>query len=781
MQPRRSELRYLLLCGLAAVLGAGGASAAPNKARSTPARLSAQQIVAKNLAARGGLEAWQKVQTMIWMGHIESAHAVVPGMLFMLSQQRPNKMRFEINAMGEKTLRVFDGAQGWKLHPAHGRPDVQPYTADEVRFAQSGPGLDGPLMDFCGERAVRVSVVGIDEIDKHNAYHLILRTAAGESQHVWVDSRSFLEIRYDRPAAGPAGAPRTVSVVYRDYKTTDGLKTPSVIETGVGPGAPPDRMVIERGHSQPAAERADFPSSGSAGGARARSRPVTVGRCPGGGLSSPLSEPEALRRPRARPRRPTRRRPCRQNPTPAPAAEPAEREQRPGPRIRRAMSASRLAVAGVAILAACAPLSGRADNAATPAGAARTSVGESIYLHGVLGSGAPLEATREAGGIGTHGADAACVNCHQRSGLGSREGDLFIPPVTGEYLFHVRLPGAHDRILPYVESMHNHRDPYTDTTVARAIRDGLDSDGRPLSYLMPRFALSDSDMASLIGYLTNLGARRTPGVTDSVVHFATIFTPDSDPVKRRGVLDVLTHYVTEQNSFPIGPSPHMRTSDKTAYSKSMYMAHLRWQLHVWQLSGPASSWHGQLEQHLREEPVFAVLSGLGGSNWAPVHEFCEQNALPCLFPNVEVPVAAPGDFYSLYFSRGVLLEAELIGSQVLALEKEPSALVVDQIYRTGDSGEAAARGSGRAIAGARRHRAQPCVSGGRGGSRSHRRGARGGGHTGGGSVAASRRHRGAGPGAAGQHPRVHVGPDERARGLAAPAGLARQYPSRLPI
>lgn len=355
------------------------------------------------------------------------------------------------------------------------------------------------------------------------------------------------------------------------------------------------------------------------------------------------------------------------------------------------MSASRLAVAGVAILAACAPLSGRADNAATPAGAARTSVGESIYLHGVLGSGAPLEATREAGGIGTHGADAACVNCHQRSGLGSREGDLFIPPVTGEYLFHVRLPGAHDRILPYVESMHNHRDPYTDTTVARAIRDGLDSDGRPLSYLMPRFALSDSDMASLIGYLTNLGARRTPGVTDSVVHFATIFTPDSDPVKRRGVLDVLTHYVTEQNSFPIGPSPHMRTSDKTAYSKSMYMAHLRWQLHVWQLSGPASSWHGQLEQHLREEPVFAVLSGLGGSNWAPVHQFCEQNALPCLFPNVEVPVAAPGDFYSLYFSRGVLLEAELIGSQVLALEKEPSALVVDQIYRTGDSGEAAAR------------------------------------------------------------------------------------------
>ena len=356
------------------------------------------------------------------------------------------------------------------------------------------------------------------------------------------------------------------------------------------------------------------------------------------------------------------------------------------------MSAWRLAAAGAVILAAYAPLSGRAaDTARTPANAAHESVGESIYLRGVLGSGAPLEGTRETGGLGTQGADAACVNCHQRSGLGSREGDLFIPPVTGDYLFQVRVPGAHDPVLPYVASMHSHRDPYTTATLARAIRDGIDSDGRPLSSLMPRFALSDPDMAWLIQYLKNLGVRRSPGVTDSVVHFATIFTPDADPVKRRGVLDVLTQYVTEKNSFPFGPSPRMVTSGRTAYSKSMYMANLRWQLHVWQLSGPASSWREQLEQHLRDEPVFAVLSGLGGSNWAPVHQFCEQNALPCLFPNVEVPVAADGDFYSLYFSKGVLLEAELIGTQVLALGKDPSVLVVDQIYRAGDSGEPAAR------------------------------------------------------------------------------------------
>jgi outer membrane lipoprotein-sorting protein len=245
------------------------ASLAAEEGRAPVARLSAEQIVAKSVAARGGLDAWRKVETMMWLGHIESTHAPAPSVRFVLSQKRPNKMRFEIDAMQDRTLRVFDGLRGWKMHPSHGRPEVQPFTIDEVRFAQSGPGLDGPLVDYA-QKGSSVSVVGIDEIEKHNAYHLIVRTAAGESQHVWVDAKTFLEIRYDRPAGGPglaapprggaesaagpsaaagearAAVSRTVSVVYRDYKTTDGLKIPSLIETGVAPGAQPDRMVIER-------------------------------------------------------------------------------------------------------------------------------------------------------------------------------------------------------------------------------------------------------------------------------------------------------------------------------------------------------------------------------------------------------------------------------------------------------------------------------------------------------------------------------------------------------
>jgi Cytochrome c len=351
--------------------------------------------------------------------------------------------------------------------------------------------------------------------------------------------------------------------------------------------------------------------------------------------------------------------------------------------IRTALIGGRVIAASLVALALVVPVAGAV---AEPA----VSAGESIYLRGVLRSGAPLRGKRETAGIDAIGAQAACVNCHQRSGLGSAEGSTTIPPITGEYLFAPRAHDASEAVLPYVESMHGNRDPYDETTLARAIREGLDSQGRPLSVLMPRFALDGADMAALIEYLKKLSVHRVAGVSDTMLHFATIFTPDADRVKRGGVLDVLEHYVAEKNSFPFRPSPPMRTSSKTAYSKSMYMAHRHWQLHVWDLTGPAGTWAAQLDKHMTEEPVYAVLSGLGGDNWAPVHEFCERHEVPCLFPNVEVPVVADRDFYPLYLSKGVLLEAELIATTLIGKAGQPPAGSVLQIYRAGDSGEPAA-------------------------------------------------------------------------------------------
>lgn len=304
-----------------------------------------------------------------------------------------------------------------------------------------------------------------------------------------------------------------------------------------------------------------------------------------------------------------------------------------------------------------------------------------LYREGVLPDGGPLRGER-AGGEPLQGRAAACVNCHRRSGLGMIEGETLIPPITGEYLFHPAAPvgqmSAHTPGAPA-------RRAYTEATLARALREGVNPDGREIGYLMPRFALDDATIALLTGYLKQLSLGPVPGVSLDSVQFATIVTPDADPVASRAMLSVLEKFFGTANTFYHGESPPLQYSPSTRVGGKP-----RWQLHVWTLSGPPESWEAQLHERLRREPVFAVLSGISGRTWEPVHRFCESESIPCLLPNVDLPVVAEQDFYPVYYSKGVLLEAALIATALQSLPPQERPHQVMQVYAQDDIGADAA-------------------------------------------------------------------------------------------
>jgi hypothetical protein len=324
-----------------------------------------------------------------------------------------------------------------------------------------------------------------------------------------------------------------------------------------------------------------------------------------------------------------------------------------------------------------APLSVVADSSAS-------SPGEGIYRRGLLPSGRPLRGER-ASATAVEGPLAACVNCHRRSGLGASEGRILIPPITARYLFGVRARNAGEPGMPGMETPGLERPRFTEATLARAIREGVGSDGRRFDELMPHYALDDSSMAVLIAYLRQLSSDRVPGVSDERIEFATIITPDADPIQRKGMLEVLDTFFANKNVFFREKSPPLQSSHNIHYRIVR-----KWKLHVWQLAGSPESWEQQLHQRLRAEPVFAVISGLGGKTWAPVHRFCEAESLPCLFPNVDLPVVAEDDFYPVYFSKGVLLEAQLLAGRLAQKARAAGLHHVVQVYRSGDIGAAAA-------------------------------------------------------------------------------------------
>ena len=179
-------------------------------------------------------------------------------------------------------------------------------------------------------------------------------------------------------------------------------------------------------------------------------------------------------------------------------------------------------------------------------------LGEAMYQQGTLPSGKPMEATVQGDLKVSAGSDAVvtCSNCHMRSGLGSYEGLVLTPPTNGANLY---APLLYARDFPGIVGVgemafENERPAYTDETLARVIREGLDPTGRVLNDVMPRYLLDDGDMARLVSYLKSLSTEFSPGVTENNIHFATVISEDVSLADREAMLAPLQKYIAIKNN-----------------------------------------------------------------------------------------------------------------------------------------------------------------------------------------------------------------------------------------
>ena len=307
------------------------------------------------------------------------------------------------------------------------------------------------------------------------------------------------------------------------------------------------------------------------------------------------------------------------------------------------------------------------------------TAGSRIYEHGMLASGQPLVGIRSIGE--TSGADAACMSCHRASGMGSVEGTLLIPPITGNAL------GLNEHGTSRVYAMMDLRAfksfnpvhaPYTEKSLANAIRNNIKSNGDKMTDLMPKYDLNDEDMAALITYLENLSSEFSPGITEGEIHLATVITPDVSPEKKRIFLELLNRKIIVKNSNTVVGQSSGRRHMVTA-QEFIYGTERKWVHSVWQLQGDPSTWESQLDEYYKQEPVFAFVSGLGGGTWQPISHFCERMKIPSWFPSINLPTYSESDLYTLYFNRGLALDAAVL-AEYLSQHHELQPKRLRQIY-----------------------------------------------------------------------------------------------------
>jgi hypothetical protein len=230
--------------------------------------LSAAAIVEKNVAARGGLQAWRAVQTLTMTGKMGvggNQRATLPSqsqgkipalnalpqrplaevqLPFVMKLKRPRKMRMEIIFKGDTAVQVYDGTNGWKLRPFLNRREVEPYTQEEIKKASMQADLDGPLVDYAA-KGTQIELAGMEKVEERDTYNLKLTMKNGNSIHVWIDAQTFLETKIEGTPRVLDGLSHPVEVYYRDYRPVNGLQVPYVLETKVLPVTQPGSKIVQ--------------------------------------------------------------------------------------------------------------------------------------------------------------------------------------------------------------------------------------------------------------------------------------------------------------------------------------------------------------------------------------------------------------------------------------------------------------------------------------------------------------------------------------------------------
>lgn len=334
-------------------------------------------------------------------------------------------------------------------------------------------------------------------------------------------------------------------------------------------------------------------------------------------------------------------------------------------------------------------------------------LGERMYRDGILPSGEPIQ-SYVMGDIPAPGNAFSCVSCHMLSGLGSVEGGVYTPPTNGKTLFQSRdMPGVGNNrrnagmtmtsgkektLLPAVQPLPA-RPAYSETSLAGVLRGGRDPSGRTLNMLMPRYHLSDSDMSILISYLKQLSSDYSPGVSKESINFATIIVEGVPKDQVAAMMDPLDSFVRSSNKQQVDLEAQ-RSRLREKYLEPTYR---RVKLSRWLLKGSPDTWHDQLEEYYRKEPVFALVGGISPEEWGPIHRFTEENGIPCILPNTDFPIVSADNHYTLFFSRGFAQEGETAARHLISQEMSLASKKIVQVVDNSRQGKILAEAFGRTI------------------------------------------------------------------------------------
>ncbi|MFL6208815.1 MAG: outer membrane lipoprotein-sorting protein [Pyrinomonadaceae bacterium] len=233
--------------------------------------LTVDQIIAKNIAAKGGMEKIKAQKSLRMSGRM----TLGPGLEapVIMEQKRPGSFRLELTLQGLTAVQAYDGQTGWQIMPFQGKKDPETMGEDDLKEAQEQADIDGPLVDY-KEKGNKVELVGHEQVEGSDAYKLKVTLKNGEVRYLYLDADSFLEIKEESKRT-IRGTEREGETIFGDYKEEGGVMMAHSIEAGAKGSAEKQKVTIEKVEINPVLDDARFklPATAAPAGNKPTAKP----------------------------------------------------------------------------------------------------------------------------------------------------------------------------------------------------------------------------------------------------------------------------------------------------------------------------------------------------------------------------------------------------------------------------------------------------------------------------------------------------------------------------
>jgi hypothetical protein len=244
-----------------------GSAAVPANAQ------TAQDLIAKNLEARGGAAAIEALKGVRFQGRI-----LFPGDFELTYNETREKLagttasRVNLGLQGLDVVQAYDGRGAWKINPFQGRKDAERMSADEARGLADGALIEGALLASRSDGS-RVDYLGREDFDGTLAYKVKVSQKDGDEFVYWLDPDTYLEIKVDETRR-IRGAQQVNETELGDYEKVGGVYFPMSVESW-SQGHPNERqrIIIASGTANPPVQAGYFDEPGVKTPAKAGGEP----------------------------------------------------------------------------------------------------------------------------------------------------------------------------------------------------------------------------------------------------------------------------------------------------------------------------------------------------------------------------------------------------------------------------------------------------------------------------------------------------------------------------